>query len=447
MNNLKLNSFIKIIAYLFILFFFISTCTDFSILGELVNTRLNIILKSTYETNDPLEYDTIYLNDYIISEPYREIINYEDLEVYLDLADIRLGRGTELPSLATAEEYWRPILRERIILCSNVDALFDRVLDTCQDKNGIERLNQFLDDGVLLPARDVEPGNYSHLAIYMRRLIINPARYYNASDDLISNIQADFDNGIINGQGFINSRILLYEPLDAADSIPDLFPLQRIDLDLEILERPEQAFVIEIRIFIKSILMLHLVEHESEFLIEEQNVSTSTFIAPSDWRYAHDYKNISSTNIAGNEVNELLGRQLLLSARVYYPDSVGTLTIQSDDSPNVVPNTYYVLVNAGSNWDPEYELPLIATNANLPSRLINIPLNQKFDLYKTCDLFSRARSSYDQDVLNHDVLIQASDGFPETKSLCQTDIELTENNRSQIVDLTAENNLGCPCEY
>lgn len=405
-------------------------CTNYAVLSEIADSRLTLILKGTYESNNGYGLQNLYNDDGLTTEaaalPATDLAGFAntaptsetELNWYLDIAEIRAAVGGGLASGSDPEDYYNYFARSRQLLCSEEYSYEGKELKNCRAQNGSAKLAAFLNDGFIYPSTDLKVQRYNHLAIYMRRIVIDPARFYDGTGAALSSSEgtAQFDNRKIKGTEI--SSLMQLAPGDNADTqAPRLFPLERTDLDLPVPDN-EKPYVMEVRIFMKNLMMKHVTSISTS--LYNGGKLYSAFVAPSDWAANHPY---SDSTLAGR-----LGGNTTFTARIYDPDNVRMLTVSSDSGTSGSTLYYYAVVPAGETFDPKAELPLAATQGTLPANIKNLP-PASYDLYKTCDLKYQTSSG--------ETATANADGYPETAVKCAT-VDLTGGDQS--VSLT-----GCNC--
>lgn len=382
---MKKNIF-KLLLAIFSITLFQSCFTNEPVLSQLYNDRVTLVLKGTYESNDPYDWKNIYTSDSVTAKSItfnNNITSQSEIKWYIDIAEFRMAKGAGYTG-TDPDDYWMLFARERQVMCSETAALYDKVLDTCISDNGQGKLSSFFGEGLTLPAVDVKSGTYNHFAIYFRKLLTWPSESYTSSV-FDSNLVSLFDNRYVNGTNIEN--LYNYKIGNTDDVV--MFPLERTDLNLTI-DNNEKPYVIEVRVFLKNLMMKHVIDYSS---IEDKQIG---FVGPSDWATDHLYNDITSL--------EMLGDNMIFTARSYYPDNIGSIQVTTADAANC----YWAVVGAGDTFTPATELPLAATQAKQNYLIKNLPAGN-YDLYKTCDTSGNG---------------VANDGYPETATACDTNISV-----------------------
>ncbi len=400
----------------------LNSCTGEAVFSPLVNTRLELILKGTYESNNPADFGALFEDDG--SATLRSIysssamnttwnaVTKDDLKWYIDIAEIRISTRTDDFSGDDPETYWSLFARDRMLMCSTYNSNESgKELDSCREKDGISQLANFFSNGISYPASDIGQGTYKHMAIYFRKLITSPA-YSFALDGTSADMQkVNFDNQPVNGYNVLS----LMQDSPGGDGESLLFPLHNNNLSLPV-TNDGKPYVIETRIFLKNLMMKHTAKTSSGWL---------SFISPSDWAENHLYDTDSDAGKVGGNV--------LMTARLYYPDNVGSI-----EATGGTIGDYIVVVPAGSTFTPTTELPYAATTAD--HRIItNLPPGT-YDVYATCDKIKMQCTADVGTTLNDcsaESGVPGQDGFPETKVACDTNVVVTAG--------ATTNSNGCTC--
>ena len=378
-----------------------TNCTNELVFSELVNTRLEMRLLGTYESNGSYDFQNLYTDNGVATEvaglagsqfaiDNAALTTQAQLKQYIDLAEVRLATGTGKPADTISDEYWQFPNKNRTLMCSQELSNNGRIFNNCSKDGGVQKLSDFFSTGAVLKTEDIGAGTYPHVGVYFRRYIVDPSYSYAADTGNSKNtLTAAFENLAINGSDIEP----YYQSNLSSGTTPLLFPLERTDQNI-IIFGDDDPFVVEVRVFLKNLFMKHM--------FKLNNVAL-TFVGPSDWRANHNY---DSSTEAG-----LLGGNFTLAARSYKPSNVGSIQVNSN--LGAYPN-YYAVVNAGETFNPLNRLPLAATRADV-GLIQNLPPGN-YDLYRTCDkLFCNAT----------DCNQAGTDGYPETAQLCTANVSVT----------------------
>jgi hypothetical protein len=410
------------------------TCAESPILSDLVNDRIQLLFKGTYESNDSYEWNTnLYEDDSLstIPSPLTDTVPFSDVNMYLDIAEIRLSTGTGMSEDTDPEEYWTYFSRDREVFCSSYLNYAGKELLSCNPDDsadvpaGEQNYQDFFQDGFTYPASDVPSDTYKHLGIYFRKFIIGPSLLYDSNYANPSTLAATFDNRVVYGTDLMAS-ILNYASTDTDEEDPLMAPLERTDLSL-VIPDGNDSYVLEVRVFIKNLLMNHYIESGNYLDSADTSIAPMTFVGPSDW----------NTNHAATDDSTAfhMGGQLIFTARVYDPENVGTIRVTSDAESIPAYKSYYAVLPAGGTFlddDGIDVLPYAATSrvhdgVSPYDQISNLPAGD-YDFYKTCDSNYRTTSG----------LVSGQDGFPETKVLCSSSVTVIAGENTDI-------SLTCTC--
>ncbi|MES0489345.1 MAG: hypothetical protein ABUK01_05090 [Leptospirales bacterium] len=392
----------------------ISACTNNPVISDFGNDRVTLVLKGTYESNTPYGWDTnLNTSESIFTGYAGEVFDTQeasaDIGFYIDIANIRIGRKNAVPAGTSDLDYWELFAENRVVLCdSNTDVIGNNLVN-CAYGNGTYKLNQFFKEGFEYPVEDIPAGRYQHIGVYFRKFITFPAVLYDSSYNEQEVLTSIFDNRTVYGYD-LNSQLLQYANSDSGEDNPLMIPLEATNLNLKVTDS-YVPYVIEIRIFIKNQMMKHVIKYGTNTSAEKP----LTFIGPADWRTDHAY----SGRVSGFH----LGKHLLMTARLYEPDNVGSLYITEASVPSGTATEYYTIVKSGNTLTAK-TLPYAATQiidvggASGEGTITNLPPGN-YKLYKTCDAFYRDSTGE----------IAGNDGFPESiDDLSGVTVTITKNN-------------------
>ena len=408
----------------FLLCIFCTHCTDRLVLSELANNRVKYLLKGTYESNDPHPWRSqLYLNDYI--EPTsssliptdlkKDIsrISSNDLKIYIDIAETALStssidsKNIDLKNLAFFST-------ERQLLCPTYQSARGKKLKSCEASSGIEKLNNFFEKGIEMPTFDIKVADYSSIALFPRRFVTYPAKDYEKLTQ-ITDIESVFDNDKVKGFNIIDDY--KYSLTDKTDEVGSrIFPLLNNEIDIK-LKAGEYPFVIEVRVFMKNLMMVHAIH-------KPDSAKGRLFIGPSDWLTDHSYDDTSYPNGQSPEAQRRLGGNLLITARTYEPHTASTLEIINTGNCSGG-LAYYTILAKGTSFNKS-KLPLAATSFNADAVIRDLPPGE-YDLYVTQDRLWNKNSNE----------CEGQDGFPESFRSCNS-VSLGESETKQI-------EINCPC--
>lgn len=404
-----------------LLFFY--TCTGELVFSPLVNDRISVKFKGTYESNAPYDWGSLHEDDGLtglIGGPFTgkqmdidsTAITEADLQWFIDIAEIRISTENNDPDDYDADEYWDYFARDRVLMCSTYSSNDSgKSFKTCKEQSGVDKLADFFDEGISYPSTDVSSGTYRTLGIYFRKFITSPATFYDSNGENPYVPEVQFDNQSVEGYNIEN--LLNGTPSSEDDTL--LFPLLIQDLDLQV-PGGEEPYRIEIRFFLKNLMMKHAAA--ASVTVNDISYSWLNFLGLSDWKANHQYDSVSGD--AG-----LLGENIIATARLYNPDNVGSIQVTGMTSTTSQVD-YVVAIPAGQSFDPLTQLPYAATQAD--GTITNLPPGD-YDVYHTCDLTTNTATGTDT----------IPDGYPETVSSTSVSVTVTADS-AVTADLSA---LSC----
>lgn len=272
------------------------------LLSLLFNNKITLILKGTYATDRPLNFEEINNNQLFVdtitsSEPINTsgVPSYNSLPIFIDIGEVRVSTKVPLADLSLirtqedSEKFWDVLSPTRQVFCNQIYTL-NSELNSCLKNNGIVGFEMLMNGmGVQYPSRDVGAGIYLHSGIFFRSLFFGYAKLGN------SNYIGKFDNQEVFGIDVI--RFLNYDPTVDSGSItilpPQLFPLHHKTYPgMENMQIYQEYIptIIEIRFNLKENLMLHTLQdlNSGEYL---------TYVGISDWKKNHTGQNYSGGNL------------------------------------------------------------------------------------------------------------------------------------------------------
>lgn len=437
------------------LIFLASHCTNELPLSQLLNNTMTLKVLGTYESNDPYGNLTLKTDDlfssatmasvtspsvsassqlglYVMGQTtptvIAPVIDVSRIKYYIDIAEIRMAQGQGKNSSQSISDYWSQFAISRQLLCSDYATAENKILTNCNDANGIDRLSQFFNGGFTYPSVDIKSGSWNHLGIYFRRFVTFPAAYFDGAGNYYGGssttaeaaITAAFDNRTIYG---IDMESYMQNAYGENNTQGRMFPLERKDLSLQVGEDHE-PYVLEIRIFIKNLMMVHLrqVTGNPTTASDSSNYAYA-YVAPSDWKVNHAFTDTNSGGtITGNASRQ--GEAMAMTARMYQPAKVGSVRMSAASTSG----DYFAVQPAGTAYvTPVTTMPLAATAAT--NTLITNLSPGDYDVYHTCDrkycsTASTAGSCDNATGTN-------KDGFPETVNKCGT-VTVTSGTISQV---------------
>lgn len=283
-----------IIAILLLFVTGISGCGDQPLFDEMAESRLKVVIKGTFESNDPKTPDWTFENDDSIndldpSDPLYEIDDPTTL--MLDFAEMRIASGgTEDRFANYRQTYSIPL-------------------------NGTQPF--FNGTGVEFRCDDVKHDkNYTSVNLYIRKMILDGAKKYYLSNGGSWNddgrVEAIFKEEDTYGMDFNQVMVnTYYDSLkENADDINRVFPL-KIPIDGGFkYGKNDGEVVLEIRLVFKDFIK----QYEYDYYDEDGRHAVYHFWGLSDW-----LRDVKADDRA-------MGGNLIASARVYKPDETATIT-------------------------------------------------------------------------------------------------------------------------
>lgn len=350
--------------------FLLFTCSNHPVLSDLANSRMRLVIKGTYSSNG-VEPRQTALKGYQYTGLGGAAANHSDsnsFKLYIDLGELRMASGNGPGK--DPKKYWKSFSRDRLVLCDDIIASDGRVLQSCKDNNGRQKLSDFLTGkGVSLPSNDVGNGNYNHIALYIRKFSSFPSFSYDGSGNKTQDNKTVFDNERIYGAHAGQAYYL--RAGDSNKGVPRLFPLENKNVSIEI-PNNDLPYVLEVRVMINGLLMKHIQNNDSGGYL--------SFIGPSNWL---DGVYDRSGKLGGN---------FTITARAYQPHNVGSIQVSS---------TMRAVVKAGSSFDGK-SLPYAAAK----DVVTNLPPGS-YDVYTVTD--------------------SNSDGFFDQVSRCASNVVVVKN--------------------
>jgi len=357
------------------------------VLSTLFNRRMLLLLKGTYSSDSPLEWNETNGGTGALFrdkegaglDPIFSTIDLpmaRNLPIFLDFGEVRISSKytqgfNNLSSIrdpAQSNRFWDFIGNERQVMCTVPYTLES---DTCQETNGQQKASDFFNGvGAQYPSNDPssetvscsDPDNFAQCAargiglgssfgrqyyytgVYFRALVTGYA-----VDAGIPITNTRFDNRRVFGLNIVPRNN--YNPgttqAEKQTVIPKLFPLLYTQLptqsDMEI-RSGFDPYILEIRMNIKENLMVHS--------FNSVRNTTITFVGISDWSVDHK----GESDVGGN---------LQTRARVIYPETASSLNITGGQG-NL---NYHFGVFRRDETEFIGQLPLAATPARSNARI------------------------------------------------------------------------------
>lgn len=282
-------------------------CGGQALFDELSTSRLKVIVKGTYESNDARPWD-VFTDDGSVTFFPGEDAN--PTQFMIDIAELKLNGK----SFANYRVTYRA---------------------------GIDDADPFFNGtGIRYENDDVTPDkSYDRVSIYIRKLIFDNAKEYDASHAFIKDMQTYFHEEIVNGYDFNQDRVEPYPMYPLTISIPGGF---RYD-------NTEDETILEIRVVVKNYVKKY-----------EKSYNTTNFV--------HYYKMPAARAVARTYVP---GKTVTLS---------GTATVG-----------YYLIAITSEDVITNYEgtviliPPLITWTSDANYTLLNVPIGKTYQFYYAVD--------------------------------------------------------------
>jgi len=273
-------------------------CDNENLYDQLSESRLKVILKGTYESNDPRPWDTTIISD--------------DSMMYVN-PDQRVTSGGASYPAAFPQSFKIDIAK----ICLDGDKFANyRKLYT----SSISDADPFFNgQGVLFKNDDVTPGKqYYNAQIYLRKMIFDNADIFLPSSSnterssFLEKAEVIFNEVTTNGFDFNTDQVYaLYDLLrEETAGNNRVFPYS-VPISGGFITDSEQDAVLEIRFVIKNFVKQYEhIKYDDVIGYESYHV-----FGLSDW--------LRDVHVMGSAYQ---GGNLISAARVYNPDSVGTIT-------------------------------------------------------------------------------------------------------------------------
>ncbi len=325
----------KQILLFLITIIFLTGCGNKAIFDELAENRVKVIIKGTYESNNPRPWDTTIPQDDSVYV-YPGSANDENPDTFMiDLAGLKIISGDQHQYFANFRVTYSAALNDS-------DSFF----------NGT---------GFLYRNNDMRPDFTWHdVDVYIRKMIFNKAKEYNLTGYNIwsfnKDIEETFHEEKVNGLNFnLFQTISYYDSLKKNSAeINRIFPLVVPIEDGFVFDYNEKETVLEIRLVVKNFVK----KYEYEYKDADENNKLGHFYALSDW--LRDVKRDEPG--AG-----IIGGNLLASARYYVPGKTATIT------GNARANNCYIAAITTAHDISEYNITLPLRPANSGSDICDAP--------------------------------------------------------------------------
>ncbi len=326
----------------------IAGCGDKPLFTELADNRIKVIIKATYESNSPRPWEIDFSNpnswddsvdDLNLSTPeitteVNDNLIIPPTKFMMDIAEMRVSDGSFSQRFANYRKTYSQGLNKNASL--------------------------FNGTGVIYKNDDVRPGfEWRFIKVYLRKMLFDSAKIYYYNDNnvidgigtwsFVENDKDIFAEEDVEGLNFIIYQINSYYDslLYQASSINRIFPLSiKID-DPFIFDNELPETVIEIRFVIKNFIK----KYELDYFPDGKERRVKHFYAPADWLRDVKAGRVYSSIKAGpmNDC-EVMGRNIIATARTYIPGQTVTIKGKADNS-----ECYVIAIN-GNHDISEYQI-------------------------------------------------------------------------------------------
>ncbi len=283
-------------------------CGDQALFTELHTNRLKVVIKGTYESNDPRPFDSaVTADDSVDDHAYASTF---PTRFMLDFAELRLG-----------------------------DKKFANYRETYSAQ--MSDVDPFFDGGIAYSNDDVPDGRYGRVSMYIRKMIFNNAVQLQKTGGVwtfFQNAEAIFAEKTVEGFDFNQLQVNSYYDSLRVESgrINRIFPLSiPIEGGLDY-SKEEDETVLEIRLVVKNFIKKYEYDYTGGLL---------HYFGLSDW--LRDVQ-ADESDIGGN---------VIAVARAYVPGKTATI------AGNTGVGSRYVVAIFAENNISEYELSTIPANA------------------------------------------------------------------------------------
>jgi hypothetical protein len=240
-------------AILFILLAVFVRCDGKALFDELGTNRLEVVIKGTYESNNPRLWTGVFPEDDSVDDNPGEPLDEDPTRMMLDIAEMRVASGKHDQKFA------------------NYRRTYSFPLDDS---------SSFFDgEGVPFQNDDVRPDFFwSTVRMYIRKMIFDKGKKYHREDSGTSFDGVGtwvFDDDLVEifaeeeELGYDLNRIQLNTYYDSlrtnASDINRIFPLKIPIIDYLIFNNEEESTVLEIRIVVKNFIKMYEIDSYSDY--------------------------------------------------------------------------------------------------------------------------------------------------------------------------------------
>ncbi len=334
MSFIKKSFLVHAVAIAAVLFS--SQCSDNRAnFDELEKNRLYVILKGTYESNNP--------KPWAVPADMFGLIQDDSVDSFSASSQLASGESDEFPKIFMID-----IAEMRLVDSSASDHKFSNYRQTLAFSLNNDNDILFNGTGYLMENDDVEGNVYIGLMVYLRKIVMDKAKKYDTGPDgwifnetlrTIFAEQTLYGFPVLPGYNFIQH--LIYSHYDRIRleslSLNRVFPMViPITAPYVKFDTSQEAVVLEVRFVVKN----YIKKYEVDGTDVSGAINTTHFYSFSDWLY----------DVRAGEND--LGGNIFATARMYIPGMTGAIT-----GTNNTGNDSYVIAIPSGDDISEYTLP------------------------------------------------------------------------------------------
>jgi hypothetical protein len=228
-------------------------CGDKALFDELGTSRIEVVLKGTYESNNPRDWTGGFPEDDSVDDDQGELLDEDPTRMMLDIAELKVAQGKQNQEFANYRKTFSFSL-------DDIDPFFSG-------------------EGVSFKNDDVRPDFYWHtIKMYIRKMIFDKGKKYHREDNGDSFDGAGtwvFDDDLVEifeedeELGYDLNRLQLntyYDSLRTNSSdINRIFPLNIPIIDSLVFDNEEESTVLEIRLVVKNFIKKYEIDSYSTY--------------------------------------------------------------------------------------------------------------------------------------------------------------------------------------
>lgn len=300
---------IKILLHFLILFaaFHVLTgCGDQALFDELATNRIKVVIKGTYESNDPRPWESADPHYFEEDDSVYIYSNTSELEpnvFMMDIAGISVSSGKH-------KQYFANYRKTHVAPISDTEPLFDGT-------------------GIYYDNDDVRPDFvWQNVNIYIRKMLFDNAKRYSILDILATgntwgtpeNVIDLFHEEKVEGFNFNLAQVISYSDSLRMNylQVNRIFPLVIPVEDGFIFNNKDSETILEIRLVVKNFTK----KYEYEYVDADKNHKLIHYYALSDWlRHINRNEPAPTSDTSG-----AIGGNLLAVARYYVPGKTADIS-------------------------------------------------------------------------------------------------------------------------